>query len=255
LSASSSPATDELDRLFRQLIVNLAELDPTRVHGPIEVHELHEQIVPYRTHRSALGIDTHEDYEMTVLRLLAGEREYAFLEPEEAREAVEKESAGVNPDVGLYRQYPHATVRFNPERVREALGQATEEIAASHAAERAPESGLDFSAAATGAPGVEFEGLPTEPGLSGAGDEGEVDRAALPFALDEEPAEVKPVTPRAASAPCAYCGGQLPVGRAVIFCPHCGQNVGIVHCPACGTELDVGWRFCITCGRQMASLG
>jgi predicted amidophosphoribosyltransferase len=45
------------------------------------------------------------------------------------------------------------------------------------------------------------------------------------------------------------------VGRTVIFCPHCGQNVGVMHCPVCGTDLDVGWRFCLTCGREMAGLG
>jgi len=56
-------------------------------------------------------------------------------------------------------------------------------------------------------------------------------------------------------AQCGYCGGDLPVGRTVIFCPHCGQNVGVMHCPVCGTELEVGWQFCITCGREMAGLG
>ena len=53
---------------------------------------------------------------------------------------------------------------------------------------------------------------------------------------------------------CGYCGGDLPVGRTVIFCPHCGQNVGVMHCSVCGTELDVGWQFCITCGREMGGL-
>jgi predicted RNA-binding Zn-ribbon protein involved in translation (DUF1610 family) len=74
----------------------------------------------------------------------------------------------------------------------------------------------------------------------------------VPFALEEE--SEPSVSPRIGSAPCSFCGGELPMGRAVIFCPHCGQNVGVVHCPSCGTELDFGWRYCITCGRQMAAL-
>ena len=40
-------------------------------------------------------------------------------------------------------------------------------------------------------------------------------------------------------------------GRHVTFCPYCGQNLSIVQCPACSTELEVGWHFCITCGRAM----
>ena len=51
--------------------------------------------------------------------------------------------------------------------------------------------------------------------------------------------------------PCRYCGNQLPDGRPVTFCPYCGQNVTIVRCPACNTELDISWRFCVTCGRTM----
>ena len=85
-----------------------------------------------------------------------------------------------------------------------------------------------------------------------AGREEDAGPSDLPFVLDDEAAAV---SPRTGSAPCAFCGGELPVGRAVIFCPHCGQNVGVVHCPSCGTELDVGWRFCLTCGRPMAGLG
>lgn len=50
---------------------------------------------------------------------------------------------------------------------------------------------------------------------------------------------------------CRYCGQPLPDGRPVTFCPYCGQNLSVVQCPACSTELEVGWRFCITCGRAM----
>jgi len=52
-----------------------------------------------------------------------------------------------------------------------------------------------------------------------------------------------------ASGNCRYCGGALPEGRNISYCPHCGQNLTVVNCPACGTELDVGWKFCTTCGR------
>jgi predicted amidophosphoribosyltransferase len=41
----------------------------------------------------------------------------------------------------------------------------------------------------------------------------------------------------------------LPTGRPITFCPHCGQNVTTLNCPACGSELEVGWKFCAVCGR------
>jgi Double zinc ribbon len=48
---------------------------------------------------------------------------------------------------------------------------------------------------------------------------------------------------------CRYCSGKLPQGRKVVFCPHCGQNLTVVNCSACGAELEVGWKFCVSCGR------
>ena len=48
---------------------------------------------------------------------------------------------------------------------------------------------------------------------------------------------------------CRYCNGVLPAGRRITFCPHCGQNLTVVNCLACGTELELGWKFCTTCGR------
>jgi hypothetical protein len=51
---------------------------------------------------------------------------------------------------------------------------------------------------------------------------------------------------------CRYCGGALPEGRKIVFCPHCGHNLTVQHCPACNAELEVGWNFCITCGRGVS---
>jgi hypothetical protein len=238
-SSPSSPATDALDRLFRQLVRNLAELDPARVHGPVEVSELYQRLIPYRTHRTHLGLDTHEDYEMVVLRLLAGERGYALVEPAEVREALAREVAAVNPDTGFFKRYGSAKVTFDPGHVRAALGGLP---VGDH--EQAPESVLTLEPPSP----LEVDAVGESAGADalevGAGIDG------MPFALEEETSPS--VSPRIGSAPCSFCGGALPVGRAVIFCPHCGQNVGVVHCPSCGAELDFGWRFCITCGRQMA---
>ncbi len=236
---------------------NLAELDPSRVHGPVEVNELYQRLVPYRTHRAVLGLDSHEDYEMTLLRLLAGERGYAFVEPEEARVALMNEAAAINPDTSLYKRFGAASITLDPDHVREALGQAE----AGHASSGVESGGPGALSPPAGERAPELPWFPEPPPdvpeieLAGAGPEAAPEQPELPFALDEEGADTPEPAPRAASAPCAFCGGDLPVGRAVIFCPHCGQNVGVVHCPSCGTELEVGWQFCITCGRKMAGLG
>lgn len=52
-----------------------------------------------------------------------------------------------------------------------------------------------------------------------------------------------------ASVHCRYCSGRLPEGRRVTFCPHCGLDQTKRQCPACSTELEADWRFCVTCGR------
>jgi hypothetical protein len=240
-SSASSPAADDLDRLFRQLIRNLAELDAARVHGPVAVTELYEQLIPYRTHRTSLGLDTHEDYEMALLRLLAGERGYALVEPAEVRDALAQEAAAVNPDTGFFKQFASATVTFDPGHVRVALGVQAEAAPDDQVSEALPERDTQ--------PPLEVDEL--DDGVESGALEADAGRDGMPFALEEEAAPS--VSPRTGSAPCSFCGGELPVGRAVIFCPHCGQNVGVVHCPACGTELDFGWRYCITCGHQMAA--
>jgi len=52
---------------------------------------------------------------------------------------------------------------------------------------------------------------------------------------------------------CPYCGGALPEGRRITFCPHCGHNLTIQYCPACSTELETDWKFCTTCGREQTA--
>lgn len=54
--------------------------------------------------------------------------------------------------------------------------------------------------------------------------------------------------------PCSFCTNALPTGRAITFCPHCGMNVTVAQCPACSSEVQAGWRYCVTCGRDVGSL-
>ena len=210
---------DELDRLFGLLVTALAR--ETRVAVPFPAAEVYERLVPYRSNRSHLNVATHQDYEMAVLRLLAGERGYVQLEPENVREAMQREIATINPDPAYFRSFPDAQVMVN--------GRAAERVLLADRAYAPTRADEDEE-------------------LSDATGENPV---PLPYAA---PAAFRPPSPRAHDAPssnqCEYCGGVLPANREVRFCPHCGQpQEGDPKCQGCGAELDVGWAYCLSCGR------
>jgi hypothetical protein len=242
-STNTPSPPDELERFFHRLVLNIADLDRSRLDGPIQLAEIHQSLVPYRTHRAILGVETNQDYEMVVLRFLSGERGYARVEPDEVRHALEREVHGVNPDAAAFRRYGTATVHLDPDQVRVLLTEQENYPAA-------------FPPAVPG--GQAESGAPPEDAAPRPDPEEDAEQDGLRFSLDEAAGEPPPSVGRDVTVggiQCGYCGGELPVGRSVIFCPHCGQNVGVMHCPVCGTELDVGWRFCITCGREAAGLG
>ena len=64
------------------------------------------------------------------------------------------------------------------------------------------------------------------------------------------PASVDAAAAAADERRCRYCSGKLPHGRSVVFCPFCGQNLTVMNCSACGAELELGWKFCVACGRS-----
>jgi hypothetical protein len=62
---------------------------------------------------------------------------------------------------------------------------------------------------------------------------------------------IRAPSPRADLPSCRYCSGELPDGRALNFCPHCGQNLQVLNCPGCGAEVEFGWKFCVSCGKSV----
>jgi hypothetical protein len=224
--------TDDLDRLFERLVRVLASDAPGRLAVPFPAAEVYERLVPYRSNRSNLRVATHQDYEMAVLRLLAGERGYASLEPPEVRAALQREAGEQNPDPGLFRQFPDAILSLNRlaaerflrgDRVYAPAPPARE---ASHDIARTDDE--------------EDEGDEPERAEDGA-DTAAAVASPSPFELAEQ---------TEAPRQCPYCGETVPANRKVNFCPQCGQPPsGELRCPACGSEVDVGWRYCVGCGR------
>ena len=218
--------TDDLDRLFERLVSVLADDAPGRLAVPFPAAEVYERLVPYRSNRSTLKVATHQDYEMAVLRLLAGERGYASLEPTEVRQALEREAAEQNPDTGLFRQFPDALLSLN--RL---------------AAERFLRGDRVYAPPALALPPV---GPESPEAVADDGDDEDVGKERAPLAGAAFELAEQSESPRQ----CPYCGETLPGSRKVNFCPQCGQPPsGELRCPACGGEVDVGWRYCVSCGR------
>ncbi len=238
-------AIDEVERFFRHLVDVLSESDPDRLKRPIQISEIYQSILPYRHHRSALGFDTNEDYEMAVLRFLAGDGGFVSLDPPEVQDALSEEAQAINPNPSAFREYAAARVYLNAGAVRtvteaqEAYAPPSEpeEQAGDRGFEPPKEFGYDEGARYTPEPDVL-----------------DLTTAKIP-ALDETPDE-RPTMARATDAggtafsgrSCVYCEQALPSGRVVKFCPACGRDLQSVPCPSCGADLEAGWRYCIDCG-------
>ncbi len=234
-------AIDEVERLFRHLVDVLSQSDPDRLKSPIQISEIYQSVVPYRHHRSALGFDTNEDYEMAVLRFLAGDGGFATIDPPEVQDALAQEARSINPDPSAFREYAAARVYLNSGAVR-TVTEAQEAYAPPPSPEAEEED-----------PALEFSSEESDPF---GPDPDVVDlTTAKMTALDDAPDETHQVTEGVpfAGTSCLYCGEDLPVGRVVKFCPFCGRDLRMVSCPACGADLEAGWRYCITCGDSIGT--
>jgi hypothetical protein len=240
----------DVERFFRRLVCNLAATDPARLRRPVPLDDITGSILPYRTNRRALQLDTVEDYEAVLLRLCAGEGDLVRTEPEEARGRFAQESRNANPDLTVLYSFEDVQVTFRLEPLSWALAPEPDaafappspdvEAVIEPEIEPEEEAALDAGRrddldAASGAelPGV--ESLREVPGIE------EFLEADEPAEAGETPAE----DPRPS---CIYCGGALPLHRAVNFCPHCGQSQTQILCPECRAEIEPGWRHCVNCG-------
>ena len=225
---------DDLDRVFHRLVSNIRHRHSEYLTLPFTVQELYETLIPYRHHRRELGIETNQDYEIAMSRLLSGERDY-LLTDQSMRDKLKVELESGHGDPGAFREFATAKVSLAPEALRRIRA-----LTASGAEESA-----DESAAA-----------PPQPASAPI-------NATFPIVAPPSPAAPHAPTDASKAAPaaitsmmnapvpegCRFCGGTLPEGRSVVYCPHCGNNLSISRCPACGSELEKGWKFCVTCGR------
>lgn len=209
-----------LDRFHRVLVEEIGAHRPEYLEAPFTVAEIYQNLVPYGTHRDRVGVEMNGDYEHALLRLLAGEGEYLVLESAAALRALSEELDSTNPNTGIYREYAAVDVRLNPART------GTVEIPPEPAIKQEPH-------------GVE----PME------------DLVAVGDLAPVEPVEEVASGPAEAGdgASCSWCRAVLPARSNLNYCPFCGTDVNVVPCPACGDEIEPGWRFCIGCGKEVDS--
>ncbi len=241
---------DDLDRVFHRLVSNIRHRHPEYLTLPFTVQELYETLIPYRHHRRELGIETSQDYEIAVTRLLSGERDYLQADPE-MRDKLQAELASPHADPGGFREFAGAKVSLAPEALRRIRALtvppgATGTPAASTSAQSASQSTSD---AKQSAPASEAGSAP--PAGSGAATF-PVSSATAGESARPTPAAISSMLNAAVPEGCPFCSGTLPEGRTVIYCPHCGNNLSVSRCPACGGELEQGWKFCVSCGRSVA---
>ncbi len=229
---------DDLDRVFHRLVSNIRHRHSEYLTLPFTVQELYETLIPYRHHRRELGIETNQDYEIAMTRLLSGERDY-LLADQSMRDKLKAELESAHMDPGAFREFAGSKVSLAPEALRriKALTVASPDEPAPPAQPAEPTT---VPAPPPVSATFKVASPPTAPVAAPAPEASKAAPAALSSMM-------------AASVPegCRFCGGTLPEGRNVVYCPHCGNNLSVSRCPACGSELEKGWKFCVTCGRTV----
>src|SRR5581483_1778193 len=81
------------------------------------VAELYQNLIPYRHNRRELGIETNQDYELALCRLLSGERGYLVVD-EALAESMRRELATSNPNTAIFREFAASRVSLPPDAER-----------------------------------------------------------------------------------------------------------------------------------------
>ena len=108
---------DNLDRMYRHLVRTIRSRFPQYLGQPFDVGELYQTILPYRHYRRELGLETNDDYEMTLTELLSGARDYLIVD-DHMRDVLKKELGSTNPDPAAFKQFATVRVALSPSALR-----------------------------------------------------------------------------------------------------------------------------------------
>jgi hypothetical protein len=245
---------DNLDRMYRHLVRTVRARFPQYLTQTFDVSTLYQTILPYRLYRRELGLETNEDYQITLTELLSGARDYLIVD-DQMRDALRAQLASVNPDPEAFKEFASAAVALSPNALRTLESGPADDSQPPRVSTPQVQSPAPRATAEVGAPAPSAESASRPSMEVSARPSAGVPRQSTPGAT----AALRPgtsaqipgmgtVTP-APGERCRSCNEVLPTGRPITFCPHCGQNVTTMNCPACGSELELGWKFCPVCGR------
>jgi hypothetical protein len=271
--------TDQLERLFRALVLRVRDVRPENLSRPFEVGDILRAFVPYRATRAEVGVETAEDYEVLILRLLSGERGFLFAD-DGMQDDLRRELDSGNPDLQALQAYGTARVTLAQHAMRQVLEAAPAPAAATSA------TSLPAPAAASAevSPAAPASALPTTGSTVLRDSEGRVVASlasapppvapppgAIPAALDALQRQLPPTLAELGEAigavvdpkmrapyqsrasripdPTAETGSRTPRPG----CRFCGQALpearDVTFCPHCGQNLKV--RRCPGCSAEM----
>ena len=280
------PQSEEvLERFIKTLVQEITDTRPEYLTTPFTVAEIYLNLVPYRSHRALIGVEMNGDYEEALLQMLSGEGDCLLVDSSVARQEMQRELAGPNPNTALFHEFAAADVRLHPRRVPLDVGRRSElgaaevseadtidpemastvggaaelEAESERGAERELEVGGTGPVKPTAPPPEDIEPvevLRSEPGrLDEDGVVGHIETAPAPSPVSHEPASAGNVStdgqPSDALTVCHWCREVLPACELVNYCPFCGSDVRPSPCQECGEAMEARWHFCISCGADV----
>lgn len=278
-----------LARFHAALVDELSLRRDGKLDAPFTVAEIYQHLVPYRTHRDAIGVEINGDYEDALLRLLAGEGGYLRLESDPVREELQDELKRSNPNTGLFREFAALEVYINPASV----GSQTESAPASVGSkgsrpalelelpqsEDAPEdapphAGPEGVAEAARSPAGQTNSQPAHPAKSQPADPAKSQPTGPATSLPTGPAPSPPARTtqsqtsqggRAMEGPdtklrmsgspadAGVSGGPVASEAVPSHCPDCAKplpaRASVRFCPFCGVNVHV--VPCSECGEEL----
>jgi hypothetical protein len=172
------------------------------------VADIRKSLLPYRAQRRALGLESVEDYETVLLRLVAEERGYVKTQPPAAAVRCRDELGQSNPDLAVLEDLADATVQLTSLAASQILNDGQPEVA-SPPLEKAPEPTMSKDKSDTA----------SSKACS-------VCQGALPV--------------RRTATFCPHCGERL----IPLTCTRCGSEFesGWRHCITCGAPVQDPYR-------------
>ncbi len=233
----------ELER-FAAVLLAAWQAESGRSDAALAVGALLDRILPYKQARRQLALETAEDYEALVLRLVGEEAGLVVTEPGEAAEMARTTLASKVPDLEVLRLLRSAAVTFSDDAVSRLEGVRPLPASAPSIEEPADDSPVES--------GVDDDRVfpirrAAEPALSTATPSPEP-----PAGAGSPPEFLTGVAFTPPAEACWSCDTALPIGRTINFCVECGADQRQPQCASCGATVERHWKHCPECGMVLA---